>query len=56
MKIKTILTLSLLATCIATPTMGKEIKTKLTLFKSIEDYRTIIMKAGSVKLFFMLEK
>jgi hypothetical protein len=44
MKIKTILILSLLVASIATPSLGKEIKTKLTLFKSIEDYRTIIMK------------
>ena len=56
MKIKTILTLSLLATCIATPTMGKEIKTKLTLFKSIEDYRTIIMKGRLCKTFLYVRK
>jgi hypothetical protein len=35
MKIKTILILSLLITCIATPSVSKDIKTKLTLFKSI---------------------
>jgi hypothetical protein len=49
MKIKTILILSLLVASIATPSLGKEIKTQLTLYKSIEDQRAIIMKGRLCK-------
>lgn len=56
MKIKVILILSLLVTCIATPSMGKEIKTKLTLFKSIEDRRAMIMKGRLCKTFLYIKK
>jgi hypothetical protein len=56
MKIKTILILSLLVTCIATPSLGKEIKTKLTLFKSLEDRRAIIMKGRLCKTFLFIKK
>ena len=56
MKIKTILILSLLVTCIATPSQSKEIKTKLTLFKSIEDQRAIIMKGRLCKTFLFTKK
>ena len=56
MKIKMILILSLLAASISTPSLGKEIKTKLTLFKSIEDYRTIIMKGRLCKTFLYSKK
>jgi hypothetical protein len=56
MKIKTILILSLLVASIATPSLGKEIKTKLTLFKSIEDRRAIIMKGRLCKTFLYVRK
>lgn len=56
MKIKSILILSLLVTCIATPSLGKEIKTKLTLFKSIEDHRAVIMKSRLCKTFLHNQK
>ncbi len=56
MKIKTILILSLLVTCIATPSLANEIKTQLTLFKSIEDKRTMIMKGRLCKTFMYIRK
>ena len=56
MKIKMILILSLLAASIATPSLGKEIKTKLTLFKSLEDRRAIIMKGRLCKTFLFIKK
>ena len=56
MKIKTILILSLLITFIATPSQSKENKTKLTLFKSIEDQRAIIMKGRLCKTFLFIKK
>ena len=56
MKIKTILILSLLITFIATPSQSKENKTKLTLFKSIEDQRAVIMKCRLCKTFLFIKK
>ncbi len=56
MKIKTILILSLLVTCISSPSLANEIKTKLTLFKSIEDKRAMIMKGRLCKNFIFIEK
>jgi hypothetical protein len=44
MKVKTILILSLLVACTATPCLSKDLKTELILFKSIENYREIIAK------------
>ena len=56
MKIKTTLILSLLVICIATPSFSKEIKAKLTLFKSIEDKRAMIMKGRLCQTFIFIEK
>ena len=56
MKIKTILAFALLITCIATPCLSKEIKAKLTLFKSIEDKRSMIMKGRLCQTFIFIEK
>ena len=56
MKIKTILILFLLVSGIVTPCMGKEIKTKLTLFKTIEDYKAIFMKGRLCKTFIFDQK
>ncbi len=56
MKIKTILAFALLAICIATPCLSKEIKAKLTLFKSIEDKRAMIMKGRLCKTFLYIKK
>ena len=56
MKVETILILSLLVTCIATPSLSKEIKTKLTLFKSFEDHRAVIMEGILCKTFIFIKK
>ena len=56
MKIKTILAFALLVTSIATPCLSKEIKAKLTLFKSIEDKRSMIMKGRLCQTFIFIEK